>query len=129
MEKVVINTRNAPAAIGPYSQAIKVGNMVFTSGQIPLNPATGEIISSDIKSAAKQSLENLKAVLEAAGTSFDYVVKTTVFLKDMNDFAAVNEIYGQYFIEKMPARSAVQVAKLPKDAMVEIEAVAVIPEM
>ncbi|QCX32472.1 RidA family protein [Caloramator sp. E03] len=126
MEKIVINTSNAPAAIGPYSQAIKVGNFIFTSGQIPIDPKSGEIVSKDIKSAAIQCLENLKAVLEAAGSSINEVVKTTVFLKDMNDFAAVNEIYATYFTEKMPARSAVQVAKLPKDAMVEIEAVAII---
>ncbi|SKA94691.1 2-iminobutanoate/2-iminopropanoate deaminase [Caloramator quimbayensis] len=128
MEKVVISTKNAPAAIGPYSQAIKAGNFVFTSGQVPINPENGELVTSDIKSAAKQSLENVKAVLEAAGTGLENVVKTTVFLKDMNDFAAVNEVYATYFTDKMPARSAVQVAKLPKDAMVEIEAVAVIKE-
>lgn len=126
MEKEVISTKNAPAAIGPYSQAIRVGNFVFTSGQVPINPENGELVSNDIKSAAKQSLENVKAVLEAAGTGLENVVKTTVFLKDMNDFAAVNEVYATYFTDKMPARSAVQVAKLPKDAMVEIEAVAVI---
>ncbi|MCX7884231.1 MAG: RidA family protein [Caloramator sp.] len=128
MEKVVISTKNAPAAIGPYSQAIKVGNLVFTSGQVPINPQNGELVANDIKAAAKQSLENVKAVLEAAGTGLENVVKTTVFLKDMNDFAAVNEVYATYFTDKMPARSAVQVAKLPKDAMVEIEAVAVIKE-
>ena len=128
MEKIVVSTKKAPAAIGPYSQAIKFGKFVFTSGQIPLNPETGELVNSDVKSAAKQSLENLKEVLETAGTNFENVVKTTVFLKDMNDFAAVNEVYGQYFVEKMPARSAVQVGKLPKDALVEIEAVAVITE-
>lgn len=128
MEKIVVSTKKAPAAIGPYSQAIKFDKFVFASGQLPLNPETGELISSNVKSAAKQSLENLKSILEAAGTSFDNVVKTTVFLKDMNDFAAVNEVYGQYFVEKMPARSAIQVGKLPKDALVEIEAIAVITE-
>lgn len=128
MEKIVISTNNAPAAIGPYSQGIRVGNMLFTSGQIPLNPATGELVSSDIKAAAKQSLENLKGILEAAGTSMENVIKTVVFLKDINDFVAANEVYGEYFTGKMPARSAVQVGKLPKDALIEIEAIAVIPE-
>jgi 2-iminobutanoate/2-iminopropanoate deaminase len=127
MEKVIISTENAPSAIGPYSQAVKVGDFLFTSGQIPLNPKTGELVDSDIRAAAKQSLENLKAILEAAGTNLENVVKTVVFLKDINDFAAVNEVYGQYFTIKMPARSAVQVAKLPKDSLVEIEAIALIP--
>lgn len=126
MNKTVITTKNAPAAIGPYSQGIKTGNLVFTSGQLPMNPLTGELIS-EIKAAAKQSLENVKAILEAAGTSMDNAVKVTVFLKDMNDFAAVNEVYAEYFTDKMPARSAIQVAKLPKDAVIEIEAVAMIP--
>lgn len=123
MDKVVITTQNAPAAIGPYSQGIKAGNLVFTSGQLPINPATGELIT-DIKAAARQSLENVKAILEAAGSSMNNAIKITVFLKDMNDFAAVNEVYSEYFTEKMPARSAVQVARLPKDGVIEIEAVA-----
>lgn len=128
MEKVVISTNNAPAAIGPYSQAIRFGNMVFTSGQIPLNPQTGELVTDDVRKAARQSLENVKAILEAAGTSMDNVIKTVIFLKDINDFAAVNEVYGEYFKDKMPARSTVQVGKLPKDALVEIEAIAYIAE-
>lgn len=128
MEKNVISTKNAPAAIGPYSQGIKVGSMVFTSGQIPANPATGELVVDDIKKAAAQSLENVKAVLNEAGADMKDVVKTTVFLKDMGDFAAVNEVYATYFTDKMPARSAVQVTKLPKDCPIEIEAIAVIPE-
>ncbi|WP_180375480.1 RidA family protein [Clostridium thermarum] len=123
--KEVISTNGAPAAIGPYSQGIKVGNLVYTSGQIPFDPQTGELIS-DIKKATERSLENVKAILEAAGTSMDKVIKTAVFLKDMNDFAAMNEVYGSYFKENPPARSCVQVAKLPKDAVVEIEAIAVI---
>lgn len=127
MEKVIVNTGKAPAAIGPYSQAIKVGNMLFTSGQIPLDPASGEMVEGDVKAAAAQCLENLKAILEEAGTNLANVVKTTVFLKNMDDFAAVNEVYGSYFVEQMPARSAVQVAKLPKDSLVEIEAIALIP--
>ncbi|AVP64231.1 RidA family protein [Clostridium sporogenes] len=126
MEKVVISTKKAPAALGAYSQAIKIGDLLFTSGQIPLDPATGELISDDITKATERSMENLKAVLEEAGTSFDKVVKTVIFLKDMNDFAAANEVYAKYFKENPPARSCVQVGKLPKDALVEIELVAMI---
>lgn len=123
MSKKVVATKGAPGAIGPYSQGIKAGNLVFTSGQLPINPATGELLS-DIKEATKMSIENVKAILEEAGTSLDKVVKTVVFLKDMNDFAAVNEVYATYFKENAPARSCVQVAKLPKDAKIEIEVVA-----
>lgn len=126
MEKVVISTKKAPAALGAYSQAIKIGDLLFTSGQIPLDPATGELISDDITKATERSMENLKAVLEEAGTSFEKVVKTVIFLRDMNDFAAVNEVYAKYFKENPPARSCVQVGKLPKDALVEIELVAMI---
>ncbi|NFA60544.1 RidA family protein [Clostridium sporogenes] len=126
MEKVVISTKKAPAALGAYSQAIKVGDLLFTSGQVPLDPATGKLVSDDIKKATERSMENLKAVLEEAGTSFDKVIKTVIFLKDMNDFAAVNEVYAKYFKENPPARSCVQVGKLPKDALVEIELVAMI---
>lgn len=124
MTKEVINTNNAPEAIGPYSQGVIVGDFVYTSGQIPLNPVTGELVT-DIKLATKQSMENIKAILEEAGTSLNNVVKTSIFLKDLNDFEAVNEVYGTYFIENKPARSCVQVAKLPKDAVIEIEAIAV----
>ena len=123
MKREVINTKNAPGAIGPYSQGIIVGDFVYTSGQIPINPATG-VMETDIKIATKQSMENVKAILEAAGTSLENVVKTSIFLKDLNDFAIVNEIYGTYFTENPPARSCVQVAKLPKDAVIEIEAIA-----
>ena len=123
MQKEIISTTNAPAAIGPYSQGIKIGDMVFTSGQLPVNPATGEAVT-EIKAATKQSLENVKAVLEQAGSSLDKVVKVVVFIKDMNDFAQVNEVYGQYFTENAPARSCVEVARLPKDCVVEIEAIA-----
>ena len=121
MKREVIHTNNAPGAIGPYSQGIIVGDFVYTSGQIPINPATG-VMETDIKLATKQSMENVKAILEAAGTSLENVVKTSIFLKDLNDFAAVNEVYGTYFTENPPARSCVQVAKLPKDAVIEIEA-------
>lgn len=124
MTKEVINTNNAPEAIGPYSQGVIVGDFVYTSGQIPLNPVTGELVT-DIKLATKQSMENIKSILEEAGTSLNNVVKTSIFLKDLNDFEAVNEVYGTYFIENKPARSCVQVAKLPKDAVIEIEAIAV----
>jgi 2-iminobutanoate/2-iminopropanoate deaminase len=124
--KQTINTDKAPAAIGPYSQATKVGNMVFTSGQIPISPVTGEVVDGDIKSQAKQVLDNVQEVLKAAGTDLNHVVKTTIFLKDMNDFAVVNEIYAQYFTGNYPARSTVQVAKLPKDVGIEIEAIAIV---
>lgn len=124
MNKEVIFTEKAPKAIGPYSQAQKVGGLLFTSGQIPLNPSTGELVT-EIKAATKQSLENVKAILEAAGTSLENVVKTVVYIKDMNDFGEVNEVYGEYFKENAPARSCVEVARLPKDALVEIEAIAI----
>jgi 2-iminobutanoate/2-iminopropanoate deaminase len=120
-----IRTAAAPAAIGPYSQAVAEGNLLFTSGQIPIDPATGELRNSDIASAARQALENLRAVLLAGGADLSTVIKTTVFLKDMRDFQAFNAVYGEFFTEPFPARSCVQVAALPKDALVEIEAVAV----
>lgn len=124
MEKLVISTNAAPAAIGPYSQAIKAGNFIFVSGQIPIIPATGEIIQGDIKLQTRQVLENLKHILEAAGSSLDNVVKTTVFMKDLNDYAAINDVYKEFFQRRPPARAAVQAARLPKDVGVEIEAVA-----
>ena len=119
-----IHTDSAPAAIGPYSQAIQIGDLLFVSGQVPIDPSTGAIVEGDIKAQAQQSLNNLKAILNAAGTNMGAVVKTTVFLADMNDFAAMNEVYAQFFQEPFPARSAVQVGRLPKDAKVEIEAIA-----
>ena len=122
--KQVIHTDKAPAAIGPYSQAIQIGQLLFTSGQIPIDPETGAIVEGGIQEQARQSLNNIKAILNAAGTNMGAVVKTTVFLQDMNDFAAMNEVYAQFFQEPYPARSAVQVGRLPKDALVEIEAVA-----
>ena len=122
--KQVIHTDSAPAAIGPYSQAIQIGDLLFVSGQVPIDPSTGAIVEGDIKAQAQQSLNNLKAILNAAGTNMGAVVKTTVFLADMNDFAALNEVSAQFFQEPFPARSAVQVARLPKDAKVEIEAIA-----
>jgi len=124
MPKRVIKTEEAPPAIGPYSQAVIGNGLVFAAGQIPLDPRTGQLVPGDIRVQTRRVLENLKAVLEAAGSSMDRVVKTTVFLRDLNDFGAANEIYGEYFRESPPARSTVQVAKLPRDAAVEIEAVA-----
>ena len=119
----IIETKKAPAAIGPYSQAITTGGLVFTSGQIPIDPASGSISANDIAGQARQAIQNLAAVLEAAGSGLDKVVKTTCFLTDINDFAVFNEIYAELFPGK-PARSCVEVSKLPKGALVEIEAVA-----
>lgn len=127
MERKIIKPQGAPVAVGPYNQAVVAGNFVFTAGQIPLDPASGNIVGSDIKSQTEQVLKNLKAVLEGAGSSFDKAVKCVVFLKDMNDFAGMNEVYAKYIkAENAPARSTIQVARLPKDALVEIEAVAII---
>ena len=122
--KEIIATPNAPQAIGPYSQAIKKGGLVFCSGQIPLDPATGQVVAGDIAEQTKRVLENLKAVLEAAGAGLDSVVKTTVFVRDLAEFAAMNEVYATYFGSAAPARSTVEVARLPKDVSVEIEAIA-----
>lgn len=119
-----ISTTNAPAAIGPYSQAIKVGELVFVSGQLPIDPATGAFAEGGIKELTRQSLTNMKAILEEAGTSMANVVKTTVFLAYMNDFAAMNEVYAEFFAVPFPARSAVAVKTLPKGALVEIECIA-----
>ena len=124
--KEVITTENAPGAIGPYSQAVKAGNMVFCSGQIPIDPQTGEFVSNNVAEQTRQVLKNLSAVLEAAGTDLNNVVKTTVFLADMNDFTEMNNIYAEFFSENKPARATVQAARLPKDARVEIECVAVV---
>ena len=123
--KETISTENAPGAIGPYSQAVKTGNMIFCSGQIPIDPATGEFVSNDVAEQTRQVLKNLSAVLEAAGANLNHVVKTTVFLADMNDFTAMNEIYAEFFSENKPARATVQAARLPRDARVEIECIAV----
>ncbi len=122
--KNVISTTKAPAAIGPYSQAVRVGNLVYTSGQIPINPATGVFAEGGIKEQTRQSLLNVKAILEAAGLTMSDVVKTTVFMADMNDFADMNAVYADFFSEPFPARSAVAVKALPKGALVEIEVVA-----
>ena len=123
--KEIISTEHAPGAIGPYSQAVKTGNMVFVSGQIPIDPATGQFVSEDVAEQTEQVFKNLRAVLEAAGSSLDKVIKTTVFLADMNDFAAMNEVYGKFFTSDYPARATVQAARLPRDARVEIECIAI----
>jgi 2-iminobutanoate/2-iminopropanoate deaminase len=119
-----ISSPAAPKAIGPYSPAIRAGQLLFVSGQVPIDPATGSIIDGDVAAQARRVLDNVGALLHAAGRSFANVVRTTVFLADMNDFAAVNEVYGHYFSEPYPARATVQVARLPKDARVEIDAIA-----
>jgi 2-iminobutanoate/2-iminopropanoate deaminase len=124
--KETISTSKAPGAIGPYSQAIKAGNMVFCSGQIPIDPTTGEFVSEVVSEQTEQVLKNLGEVLKAAGTSLDSVVKTTVFLADMNDFAEMNEVYGRYFDDNKPARATVQAARLPRDAKVEIDCIALV---
>jgi 2-iminobutanoate/2-iminopropanoate deaminase len=125
--KSAVSTQKAPAAIGPYSQAIKAGNLVFVSGQLPINPATGQLLTGAIEEQTEQVLRNVQAVLEAAGASLENVVKTTLFIRDMNDFPKINETYAKFFKNCPPARATVQVARLPKDAGIEIEAVAVLP--
>ena len=124
--KKIINTKEAPAAIGPYSQAVKHGNMLITSGQIPLEPASGEVVDGDITIQTTQVLDNLVAVLKAGGASIDNVIKTTCFLNDMADFAAFNTVYAKYFTGEAPARSCVAVERLPKDVLVEVEAIAIV---
>jgi len=124
MKKKIVHTDDAPAAVGPYSQAVKIGDLVYTAGQIPLDPATGKMVEGDVQAQTERSLLNLQAVLKASGSSLKNVVKTTVFLQNMGDFAAMNEVYGRFFTKNPPARSAVEVAALPLGAQVEIEAVA-----
>ena len=123
--KEIISTERAPQAIGPYSQAVRAGNLVFASGQIPIDPETKEFVSGGVAEQTEQVLKNLKAVFAAAGIGLDQIVKTTVFLADMDDFTAMNEVYGKYFAENPPARATVQAARLPRDAKVEIDAIAV----
>lgn len=122
--KEVINSDQAPEAIGPYSQAIQAGDIIYTSGQIALDPATGELVSPDIEAQTEQVMENLKNVIEAGGSDLSRVVKVTLYIRDMNDFSAINDIYGSYFKDAYPARSCVEVSSLPKGALIEIEAVA-----
>lgn len=126
MKHEVIHTNNAPAALGPYSQAIKAGNLLFLSGQVPLDPETMTVVEGGIKEQATRSLTNIKNVLAKAGADFSNVVKTTVFIKDMNEFNDLNEVYAEFFGENKPARSCVEVARLPKDVKVEIELIAVL---
>ncbi|MGL6107592.1 RidA family protein [Romboutsia sp.] len=126
MKHQVIHTNNAPKAIGPYSQAVKAGNLLFVSGQVPFVPETMEIVEGDVKAQTAQSLKNVQAILAEAGLDFSHVVKSTVFIKDMNEFGAINEVYAEYFGENKPARACVEVARLPKDVRVEIEVIAVI---
>ena len=124
--KSIITTEEAPAAIGPYSQAIKAGDLIFTSGQIPIDPVSGQIVAGGVAEQTARVMANLQAVLAAAGACLDDVVKTTVYIKDMDDFGIINEVYSRYFTQEPPARSCVEVARLPKDVLVEIEAVAVV---
>jgi len=124
MKKEIILSKKAPAAVGPYSPALKVGNLIFASGQIPIDPKTGKMIEGDIEAQARMALDNLKAVLEPYSIGLENVVKTIIFLKDMNNFARVNKVYGEYFKKKFPARSCIEVSRLPKDAEIEIEAIA-----
>ena len=128
MSKMIIEVENGPAAIGPYSLGVKVGNLIYTSGQLGLDAATGALAPGGVEAETHQALKNLQAILEAANSSLEQVVKTTVFLKDMGDFARMNAVYAEYFTGNCPARSAVQVAALPKNGMVEIEAVAICAE-
>ena len=125
MKHQVIHTDNAPKAIGPYSQAVKAGNMLFVSGQVPFVPETMEIVEGDVKAQTAQSLKNIQAILAEAGLDFSHVVKSTVFIKDMNEFAQINEVYAEFFGENKPARACVEVARLPKDVKVEIEVIAI----
>lgn len=122
--KEIVNTENAPNAIGPYSQANRIDDFIFVSGQLPINPLTGELSGNNVKDQARQSLENVKSILSKAGTDITRVVKTTVFLQNMDDFADMNQMYGQYFTDNFPARTTVEVSRLPKDAKVEIEVIA-----
>ena len=124
--KQIIHTNNAPQAIGPYSQAVMANGTLYVSGQIPVVPATGAIVSDKVEDQTRQVMENVKAVVEAAGLTLDNVVKTTVFIKNMDDFAVINGIYSEYFKENCPARACVEVARLPKDVLIEMEAIAVV---
>ncbi|HKD91819.1 MAG TPA: RidA family protein [Terriglobales bacterium] len=124
--KEIIATKNAPQAIGPYSQAVKANGFVFTAGQVAIDPATGNVIEGDVRRQTERVMQNLKAILQASGSSLDNVVKTTVFLKNMSDFAPMNEVYGTFFTSRQPARSTVEVAQLPKNVLVEIDVIALV---
>ncbi|GAB4366810.1 MAG: RidA family protein [Calditrichia bacterium] len=124
--KKIIKTDQAPEPVGPYNQAVIAGNLIFTAGQIPIDPATGKLEVNEIQTQTRRAIKNLEAVLKAAGSDLSKVVKTTVFLKDLNDFAAMNEVYAEFFSSNSPARSAVEVARLPKDVLIEIECIALV---
>ena len=126
MTKTVVTASTSAPAIGPYSPALRVGNLLFLSGQIPLDPSTGQLVEGDIRAQTRQVMQNMSELLEAGGADFSHVARTTIFLADMNDFATVNEIYASYFTEPYPARATVQVARLPRDVRVEIDAIAVV---
>ncbi|MFH1727999.1 MAG: RidA family protein [Pseudomonadota bacterium] len=127
MEKITINTENAPQAIGPYAQAIRCGNLIFTSGQIPLDPKTGEMVEGDIEVHIRRAFDNVKEILDAAGSSLANVLKATIYVTDLENFVAVNELFSLYFNKSKPARAVVEVSRLPKDALIEIEVVAIAP--
>ncbi len=126
MSKKIIQSADAPAPIGPYSQAVQAGNMLFVSGQVPIDPSTGEVVQTNITEETQQVMKNLGAILQAAGSSFDQVVKCTIFIRDMGQFSAINDAYGQYFTEDPPARETVEVSRLPKDVNVEISCIAIV---
>ena len=126
MSKKIIQSADAPAPIGPYSQAVQAGNMLFVSGQVPIDPATGAVVQTNITEETQQVMKNLGAILQAAGSSFDQVVKCTIFIRDMGQFSAINDAYGQYFSENPPARETVEVSRLPKDVNVEISCIAIV---
>ena len=126
MSKKIIQSTDAPAPIGPYSQAVQAGNLLFVSGQVPIDPASGEVVQGDITAETQQVMKNLEAILQAAGSSFTQVVKCTIFIRDMGQFSAINEAYGQYFAENPPARETVEVSRLPKDVNVEISCIATV---
>lgn len=128
MEIEVVSTENAPMAVGPYSQGLKIGQFVFTSGQIALEPKTGELITESVAAQMEQAMKNVKGVLEASGTSLENVLKVTIFIKNMDNYDLINEVYGRFFYKRYPARTCIEVARLPKNAEVEIEAVAAIPD-
>jgi 2-iminobutanoate/2-iminopropanoate deaminase len=127
MSKSIVSTDKAPKAIGPYSQAVRMGDLMFISGQIPLDPATNQMVRGDIKAQTRRVLENIRGVAQSQGLALDNVVKTTVYMTNLGDFAAMNEVYGEFFAVNAPARATVQVSRLPKDALVEIEAIAMFP--
>lgn len=124
MTREIVSTEQAPAAIGPYSQAVRTKDLIFVSGQIPIDPATGQLVSGDIRAETRQAMQNLKAILTAAGSSLENIVKTTLYISNMDQFAVINEVYAEFFADQPPARACVEVARLPRDVGVEVEAVA-----